>query len=114
MKASKTVVPLGDAVGVSVVVDPDADADARLAGDEARFGDLMGVINVATAAVVGLVERAIGGGLWAGQGARSVEHWVCFQTGVSPARARRLVRMARRRGELPVCWGLFEAGLVTE
>src|SRR5688572_16659675 len=74
----------------------------------------MGAINLATAQVVTVVEQAIGDGLWAGAGARSIEHWVCFQTGVSAAHAKRLVTMARRRGELPQCWGLFEAGLVTE
>jgi hypothetical protein len=95
---------------VSVVVD----CDARLEGQEARFGALMGAINVAVAQVVLVVEQAIADELWGGSGARSIEHWVCFQTGVSPTRARRLVTMARRRAELPACWGLFEAGLVTE
>src|SRR4029079_5332827 len=76
--------------------------------------DLMGTINVAVAQVVLLVEQVIADELWAGGGARSIEHWVCFRTGVSSAHAKRLVAVARRRAELPVCWGLFEAGLVTE
>src|SRR5204862_860343 len=91
------------------------DTDVRLDRAEARFGELLGVINAATAEVVRLVEPAVvDESLLGGTGARSVEHWVCFQTGVSPARARRLVTMARRRAELPLCWGLFEAGLLTE
>ena len=37
-----------------------------------------------------------------------------WRAGVSPARAAALVKMARRRAELPECWALFESGALTE
>jgi len=82
--------------------------DARLEGAEARFGALMGAINVAVAQVVD--DEAVVGAT----GARSITDWVCVQTGVSSPRAKRLVTIARRRADLPACWALCETGLITE
>jgi hypothetical protein len=39
---------------------------------------------------------------------------VCWKAAVSRSRAEGLVRIARRVGELPACWALFEAGRLGE
>ena len=44
----------------------------------------------------------------------STTQWVAWQCGVSPARAKSLVAMARRRGELPVTSAAHEAGELCE
>jgi hypothetical protein len=81
---------------------------------ERRVSELMGVINVATAELVAVIAHVIEHDLWAVSGIRSVEHWVTWQCGVSPRRARDLVTTARRRADLPEMSKLFDAGLVTE
>ena len=53
-------------------------------------------------------------GAWEGVGIRSPEHWVVWRCGVSPGRARRLVRMARALAALPATNELFRAGSLGE
>ena len=75
---------------------------------------VMGVINAGTARLVATIGMLIATGGWGGHGIESIEHWVCWKAAVSKHRARGLVAIARRREELPVCWGLFESGRLTE
>jgi hypothetical protein len=56
------------------------------------------------------VVEALDGGLWQQWGIRSPEHWLAWQTGLSPARAKQLVDTARRATELPVTFAAFAAG----
>ncbi len=58
------------------------------------------MVNAATGRLVGLIARVLATDAWQGAGIRSAEQWVGWKCGVSPARARTLVRMARRVGEL--------------
>lgn len=82
---------------------------------QARLTELMGQINVLTAEVVEVIAEVLDADAWgSGAGLRSPEHWVAWRAGVSPTRAAALVAMARRRGELPACEALFEAGSLTE
>jgi hypothetical protein len=87
-----------------------AEADAI----DARIGGLMGTINTATAQLVALIADVLGSDAWCGVGVRSPEHWVAWKCGVSRHRARRLVRLARRLGELPATEAAFTAGQLTE
>ena len=78
---------------------------------QARLASLMGQINCLTAQVVEVIAEVLDAEAWGpGGGLRSPEHWVAWRTGGSPARAAGLVAMARRRGELPECEALFDAG----
>jgi hypothetical protein len=88
--------------------------EAEIEAMATRLSDLMGVINTATAELVTVIAHALATELWAGDGIRSPEHWVRLRCGVSVGRARRLVCMARRRGELPKCEALFDQGALTE
>ena len=79
-----------------------------------RVSDLMGVINAATAELVGVIAHVVDSGAWGGPGLRSPEHWVGWRACVSPGRARSLVRSARSLSELPYMASLFSQGLLSE
>jgi Domain of unknown function (DUF222)/HNH endonuclease len=81
---------------------------------EDRVADLVGLLNVVTAELVGVIGDVIRTGAWEGFGIRSPEHWVVWRCGVAPGRARRLVRMARALDALPATYRLFQAGELGE
>jgi Domain of unknown function (DUF222)/HNH endonuclease len=81
---------------------------------EKRLAETVGLLNVVTAELVGLIGEALRAGAWEGFGIRSPEHWVVWRCGVSPARARRLVAAARTLDRLPQVGALFEAGSLSE
>ncbi|HET7475108.1 MAG TPA: DUF222 domain-containing protein [Dermatophilaceae bacterium] len=66
-----------------------------------RLAQLCGVLNGTYAELVTLTARVIDRELWAGGGVRSPEHWLVLRAGLSPARARDIVRLASRARELP-------------
>ena len=66
------------------------------------------------AELISLIGDALRRDTWRGPGIRSPEHWVTHTCGVSPARARRLVTMARALPRLPVTTAAFAAGRLTE
>ncbi len=81
---------------------------------EGRVAELMGTVNAATAELVSVIGRVLESGAWGGAGVRSPEHWVAWRAGVSAGRARALVAMARRLGELPEAAAQFSAGRLSE
>jgi hypothetical protein len=89
-------------------------AEDALLTVEQRISDLMGVMNAATAELVGVIAEVDRTGLWQGCGIRSLEHWVTWRCGVSARRARQLVAMARRLDELPAVREVFAAGSMSE
>jgi hypothetical protein len=74
----------------------------------------MSVMNLAAARLVDTIGMLIDTDGWVGGGISSIEAWVCWKANVSKHRATGLVAIARRRGELPVCWAAFEQGRLTE
>jgi hypothetical protein len=87
--------------GMSVhVVEGVQEATARRV--HAEFETLCGHLNVLHARMVQLVAEALAVDAWGGPGLRSPEHWLAWQTGLSPRRAKRIVAMARQRDELPL------------
>jgi hypothetical protein len=77
---------------------------------QTRMADLCGHLNVLHAQLVDAVVEALDGGLWEQWGIRSPEHWLAWQTGMSPGRAKQLVDTARRAGELPATFAAFADG----
>ncbi len=75
---------------------------------------VMGTLNAAAAQLVLTIRMLLDTDGWNGWGIQSLEHWVTWKAAVAPARAKGLVRIARRLHELPACWALFEQGRVTE
>ena len=81
---------------------------------EDEIAQVCGVINAAVGRLVGLIAEVLETGAWEGAGIRSAQQWVAWKCGVSPGRARRLVAMARRLGELPETKAAMEAGELCE
>ncbi len=77
---------------------------------EARMADLCGSVNVLHAQLVDTIVEALDDGLWEQWGIRSPEHWLAWQTGLSPARAKQLIATARRKPELPMTFAAFADG----
>jgi hypothetical protein len=73
-----------------------------------------GVLNAATGRLVSLIAQVLESESWQVSGIQSPAQWVAWQCGVSPARARSLVAMARRRTELPATTAAHEAGELCE
>ena len=88
-----------------------AESEAMRIGEE--FTGLCGHLNVLHARMVMLVAEALVSEAWAGWGLRSPEHWLCWQTGVSPSRAQRIVSIARRVDDLPVTMAAFAKGVLS-
>jgi hypothetical protein len=78
------------------------------------LAEIVGLVNVCTAEMVGLIGEALATGAWQGLGIRSPEHWVTWKCGVSPTRAHRLVGLARGLGELPETRRVFRTGALSE
>src|SRR5829696_8629092 len=81
---------------------------------EAQIAETCGLLNATTGRLVSLLARVLESGCWQVAGIHSPTQWVAWQCGVSPARARSLLSMARRRAELPVTSGAHEAGELCE
>ena len=81
---------------------------------EQRAIAVMTAMNLATVALVETIGLMIASDGWAGSGISSVESWVCWKANVSRHRAEGLCRIARRAEDLPICWGLFVQGRLTE
>ena len=77
------------------------------------LNEAVGRVNVAHAELVAVIVEVLESGCWNGHGIRSPEHWVTWKTGVSAARARDLVLIARRTLELPVTAEVFRNGLLS-
>ena len=68
---------------------------------QTRMADLCGHLNVLHAQLVASVVEALEGDLWMQWGIKSPEHWLAWQTGLSPTRPKQMVDTARRAAELP-------------
>ena len=82
---------------------------------QATAARVMGQMNVLAWQLVEMLVEVIDAEAWGpGGGLRSPKHWLCWRTGLSDARAERLVQIARRVEELPACIALFRAGRLSE
>jgi hypothetical protein len=77
---------------------------------EQELASVCGELNQSYARLVALVSRALVDESWAIAGVRSADHWLIMRAGLSPARARTIVAVARRREQLPAVIGEFGHG----
>ncbi|MEA2717169.1 MAG: hypothetical protein QOI99_1486, partial [Actinomycetota bacterium] len=91
-----------------------SETEAVAAELEHQIAEVCGVMNAAVGRLVGLIGRVLETGAWEGAGIGSAQQWVAWKCGVSPARARSLVAMSRRLGELPETKAAMEAGELCE
>jgi hypothetical protein len=80
------------------------------AGLDQRLAVLCGQRNALDATLVALVAEVLDCGAWEEPGVTSPAHWLVWKAGLSSAHAHQIVRMARRRGELPATFGAFDVG----
>ncbi|MFN2592891.1 MAG: DUF222 domain-containing protein [Candidatus Dormibacteria bacterium] len=88
--------------------------EAEAAALESEMAEVCGLLNASTGWLVGLIAKVLAMGSWQGWAVRSPEHWVAWRCGVSPERARRLVAMAARLGELPETRQALDQGELSE
>ncbi len=77
---------------------------------EDRIAELAGVLNVANARLAEVMEEVLADEMWSGPGIHSPAQWLALKAGVSPERARDIVRVAQRRADFPVVIGAFDCG----
>lgn len=78
-----------------------------------RAREVAGRLNSAHRDLVALAAEVIADPESMGRGFTSAEHWLTVRAGISPARARDAVRIARRAGEQPVLTRSRELGRIT-
>jgi hypothetical protein len=77
---------------------------------QARVAEICGQLNVLHAQLAEVVQEALECELWVQPGVRSEQHWLAWQTGMSPGRAHQLLEAVHRAAELPVTFAAFAAG----
>lgn len=93
---------------------PEAAAkEAALDGVEGELSELVGLLNATHGRIVEIVGSALDQDLWQGWGIHSPAHWLAWKTGMSPLRARQVVKLAERRKELPEATGALVAGALS-
>ena len=86
---------------------------AAAAPIEDRLRAVCGHLNVLHAELVALAAEALATGAWAGDGLRSLAHWLNWQAGISPGRAHEVVRLAHARATHPKVMGEFADGALS-
>ena len=78
-----------------------------------RAGLIAGQLAQLHADLVELMVDVVASGAWAGDGIKTPEHWLCVVAAMSPARAKDIVTIARRRSDFPELVDEFEAGQIS-
>lgn len=92
-------------------VSPEAEEKYRHLGVvEDELAQVAGVTNASYGRLVEILGEALDDNLWQGWGIHSPGHWLAWKTGITQGRAHQLVRIARRRSELPCAVGALVAG----
>jgi hypothetical protein len=86
------------------------DRERAIDGLQERLAEVCGFRNSFDAELVALAAEALEHRWWAQPGIVSPSHWLVWQAGLSPSRARQVIAVAGRRHELPVTFAAFEAG----
>lgn len=78
-----------------------------------RLAEISGHLNALHQELVSVVKTAIDIRAWEGAGIHSPAQWLAWQTGLSPERAKQIVLIAHRVGDLPACFAAFTDGLLS-
>jgi hypothetical protein len=82
----------------------------RIAEVEARVAEVAGVIHGGFAALVDLAGTALDEKLWQGWGIHSPAQWLAWKSGLSIRVAGQVVKVARRREDLPCAFAALRSG----
>lgn len=83
---------------------------SRIAEVEARVAEVAGVVHGGFAVLVDLAGVALDEKLWQGWGLHSPAQWLAWRSGLSIRVAGQVVRVARRRGDLPCAIAALRSG----
>lgn len=86
---------------------------ARTVVVEARIAELQGIVNAAHGALVEVAAEIVDEKLGLGSGVHTPALYLAWKTGVTSAHANDLVRLAKRRDELPTCIRLLQEGSIS-
>ena len=76
----------------------------------AEVCEIAGILNVANARLVAVMETVLVDDSWQGPGVHTPAQWLACKAGISPERAKDIVRIARRRSSFPTLIDVFDAG----
>jgi len=77
---------------------------------EGRLAATAGVLHAADGALVDVMAEVLEGDLWQGDRILTPVQWLMWRAGLGRQKARRVVLLAARRGELPVTASMLRAG----
>ena len=77
---------------------------------DAEVCEIAGILNVANARLVAVVETVLADDSWQGPGVHTPAQWLACKAGISPERAKDIIRIAARRSSFPSVVGVFDAG----
>lgn len=80
---------------------------------DAEFGEIAGQLNLLNARLVEVAERLTASDEWEQEGMKSPAHYLAWRLGLSPERARMIVRVAEHRSSFPTIVGAFDSGLLS-
>ena len=80
---------------------------------EARLAELQGIVNAAHGALVEVAAEIVDDKLGLGSGVHTPALYLAWKTGITKAHANDLVRLAKRRHELPTCVRMLHDGLIS-
>ncbi len=95
-------------------MEPRRDREAEQARIEAEIAEVCGILNAATGRLVDVIAKALEAGTCEGDGIHSPQQWVGWKCGLGAGRARKLVAMAKRLGELPEVGAALRSGELSE
>ncbi len=93
--------------GVSSIVERN---DPEPFDPDARVCEIAGILNVANAQLVAVMQQVLSDELWQGPGVHTPAQWLAWKAGISPERARDIVRIAGKRASFPALIDTFDSG----
>ena len=84
------------------------DSDGR--DIDTEIAEIAGILNAQHGRLVAVVERALNAGRWKAADIHSPAQWLAWKAGLSPHRAKEIVRCAERRSEFPRVSSVFDRG----
>ena len=77
---------------------------------DAELGEIAGQLNLLNARLVATADRVSASGEWRENGMKSPAQYLAWRLGLSPERARQIVRVAEHRSSFPTIVGAFDRG----
>ena len=77
---------------------------------DGAISEIAGALNLANARLTSVMQTVLSDEAWQGPGVHTPAQWLSWKAGVSPERARDIVRVAQARSSFPALIDVFDAG----